>query len=63
MQSNQCIIMSKHVMKTMHSIVLNHGPNTTHLAPMEIVGYSTKVYGLSTKGAISRHLIIPMTVW
>ena len=52
----------KHVMKMMPSTVLNHGPNTTHLALMGVPGYPPQVYGLSTEGAVSRHLIILMTV-
>ena len=47
----------------MPSTVLDHGPNTTHLAYMGILGYLAKVYGLSTEGAAIRHLINPMTFW
>ena len=44
--------------ETMPSTVPDHGPNTTHLAHMGVLGYPTQVYGLSTKGAATRHLII-----
>ena len=50
-------------MKMIPSTVPNHGPNTTHLALMGVLGYPAQVYGLSTEGAISRHLRIFVTIW
>ena len=47
----------------MPSPVLNHGPNTSHLANMGVLDYyPAQVYGLSTEGATTRHLIIPVTI-
>ena len=44
--------------KMMPSIVLDHGPNTIHLAHVDVLGYLMQVYGLSTEGATTRHFII-----
>ena len=49
-------------MKMTPSIIPSHGPNTTHLALMGVLGYYVQVYGLSAEDAASHHLIIPMTV-
>ena len=46
----------------MLSPVLNHGPNTTHLADISILDYPAQVYGLSTEGVVTHHLIIPVTI-
>ena len=46
----------------MSSSVPKHGPNTTCLAYISVLGYHAQVYELSTEGATSRHLIIPMIV-
>ena len=56
--------MQKHVMKNdVFYIVPYHGPNITHLAHMDVLGIFVQDNGLSTEGATSRHLIIPVTVW
>ena len=55
-------MIPKNVLKIMSSTVLNHSPNIIHLALMVVLGYLALVYGLSTEGAASRHLIIPVTV-
>ena len=52
----------KCVMKMIPPTVPNYGLNTTHLALMDILGYPTQVYGLSTEGVVSRHLIILVIV-
>ena len=49
-------------MKMLPCTVPNRGPNTTHLALMDVLGYPAQVYWLSSEGATSRHLIIPVTV-
>ena len=49
-------------MKMMSSTVSNHGPNTIHLVLLGVLSYPVQVYSLSTEGATSRHLIIPMTI-
>ena len=54
--------MPKYVMETMLPTVLYHGPNTTHLAHMGVLGNLAQIYGISTKIAVYRHLIIPVTV-
>ena len=40
----------------MSSTVSNHGPNTTYLALMGVLGYLAQVYELSTEGTTSHHL-------
>ena len=49
--------------KTMPSPVLDHSPNTTHLANMGVLDYPAQVYGLSIEGAVTCHLIIPVTIF
>ena len=49
-------------MKMMPPTVPNHNHNTTHLTLMSVLGNLVQVYGLSTEGATSCHLIIPITV-
>ena len=56
------IVEINQIIKTMPPTVLHHGPNTTHLAYMVVLGYPAQVYRLSTEGTASRHLIIPMTI-
>ena len=48
--------------KMMPFAVLYHGPNTTHLAHISVLGYSTQACEVSTEGVTSCHLIIPETV-
>ena len=50
-------------MKMIPSAVPYHDPNTTHLVLMGVLGHPVQVYGLSTKGAASRHLIITINFW
>ena len=40
----------------------NHSPNTIHWDHMGILGYPAQVYGLSTEGVASHHLIIPVII-
>ena len=44
------VVLNQSNRKTMLSSVLDHGPNTTHLANIGVLDYLAQVYGLSTKG-------------
>ena len=50
------------IITTMPPTVPNHGLNTIHLAHMGVLGYLAQVYGQSTEGVASRHLIVLVTI-
>ena len=50
-------------MKVIPSTIPYHGPNTTHLVLMSVLGHHVQVYGLFAEGVTSSHLIILVTVW
>ena len=62
MQTKIMTVEINQIIKTIPSIIPNHGLNTTHLAYVGVLGYPTQVYGLSIEGVASRHLIISVTI-